>query len=114
MDRNIRHFLWYSGVASEGLRSVGANGELPIQERVLYPAPRSPFTGRGGVDHASPGPRLAAIASGGPTGTAPTQWPGRLPPPALRVPRRAWRVCPPLSRLLSGTTESLPTVEAPV
>jgi hypothetical protein len=46
------------GFAGEGLRSVGANGELPIQERVLYPAPRSPFTGRGGVEHANPGPRL--------------------------------------------------------
>ena len=36
-------------LAGEGLRSVGADGELPIQERVLYPAPRSPFTGRGPV-----------------------------------------------------------------
>jgi hypothetical protein len=35
------------GLAGEGLRSVGADGELPIQERVLYPAPRPPFTGRG-------------------------------------------------------------------
>src|SRR5918994_5179183 len=24
VDRNIRHFLWYGGVAGEGLRSVGA------------------------------------------------------------------------------------------
>jgi hypothetical protein len=47
VDRNVWHFLWYGGVAGEGLRSVGADGELPIQERVLYPAPRSPFTGRG-------------------------------------------------------------------
>ena len=39
--------MWYGVVAGEGLRSVGADGELPIQERVLYPAPRSPFTGRG-------------------------------------------------------------------
>jgi hypothetical protein len=40
VDRNIRHFLWYGGVAGDGLRSVGADGELPIQERVLYPAHR--------------------------------------------------------------------------
>src|SRR5215210_2023592 len=46
VDRNICHFLWYGVVASEGLRSVGADGELPIQERVLYPAPRWPFLGR--------------------------------------------------------------------
>jgi hypothetical protein len=46
-NRNICHFLWYGGVAGEGLRSVGADGELPIQERVLYPAPRSPFIGPG-------------------------------------------------------------------
>ena len=30
-DRNICHFLWYSGVAGEGLRSVGADGELPTR-----------------------------------------------------------------------------------
>src|ERR671913_1865368 len=58
VDRNVWHFLWYGGVAGEGLRSVGADGELPIQERLLYPAPRSTFTGRGGVEHANPGPRL--------------------------------------------------------
>ncbi len=62
VDRNICNFLWYDGVAGEGLRSVGADGELPIQERVLYPAPRSPFTGRGGVECVNPGPRFAAIA----------------------------------------------------
>src|ERR671913_1758563 len=89
VDRNVWHFLWYGGVAGEGLRSVGADGELPIQERVLYPAPRSPFTGRGGVEHANPGPRLTAKASGGPTGTTPKRLPGRLLPPELRVPRRA-------------------------
>ena len=33
-------FVWYGGVAGDGLRSVGADGELPIQERVLYPAHR--------------------------------------------------------------------------
>jgi hypothetical protein len=43
IDRNICNFLWYGVVAGEGLRSVGADGELPNQERVLYPAPRSPF-----------------------------------------------------------------------
>jgi len=40
LDRNIHHFLWYGGVAGDGLRSVGTDGELPIQERVLYPAHR--------------------------------------------------------------------------
>ena len=39
-DRNIRHFLWYSGVAGEGLRSVGGEAPPLIQERVLYPAHR--------------------------------------------------------------------------
>jgi hypothetical protein len=57
--------VWLAG---EGLRSDGANGELPIQERVLYPAPRSPFTGRGGVEHANPGPRLRVC---GPSVTMP-------------------------------------------
>ena len=46
VDRNIRHFLWYGWVAGDGLRSGGADGELPIQERLLYPAHRPPFTGR--------------------------------------------------------------------
>ena len=32
-------------VANGGLRSDGVNGEDPIQERVLYPAHRSPFYG---------------------------------------------------------------------
>ena len=41
------HFCGVVGLAGVGLRSVGANGELPIQERVLYPAPRSPFIGLG-------------------------------------------------------------------
>src|SRR5215212_262601 len=89
LDRNICNFLWYGVVAGDGLRSVGADGELPIQERVLYSAHRSPLAGRGILSCVNPGPHLAAKASGGPTGTAPTQWPGRLPPPALRVPRRA-------------------------
>jgi hypothetical protein len=42
------------GVAGEGLRSVG----VPIsnQERLLYPAPRSPFTGRGSLLSVNPGP----------------------------------------------------------
>jgi hypothetical protein len=56
LDRNIRHFLWYGGVAGDGLRSVEEEAPLLIQERLLYPAPRSPFTGRGGVEHANPGP----------------------------------------------------------
>jgi hypothetical protein len=35
------------GGAGEGLRSVGVAPTSPIQERVLYPAPRSPFIGPG-------------------------------------------------------------------
>jgi len=31
VDRNVCHFLWCSGVAGEGLRSVGADGELPTK-----------------------------------------------------------------------------------
>src|SRR5215212_96980 len=88
VDRNSCHFLWYGVVAGEGLRSVGVEPPL-IQERLLYPAHRSPFTGRGEVECVIPDPWLAAKASGGPTGTAPKQSPGRLPPPALRIPRRA-------------------------
>ena len=72
-NRNVCHFLWYGGSAGEGLRSVGADGELPIQEHVLYPAPRPPFTGRGSLQCVNPGPRLAAIASGRSIGTALTQ-----------------------------------------
>src|SRR5215212_1313133 len=88
VDRNISHFFWYGGVAGEGLRSVGVGPPL-IQERLLYPAHRSTFTGRGSLQCVNPGPRLAAKASGGLIGTAPNRSPGRLPPPALRVPRRA-------------------------
>jgi hypothetical protein len=40
LDRNIRHFLWYGGVAGDGLRSVEEEAPLLIQERVLYPAHR--------------------------------------------------------------------------
>ena len=40
VDRNICHFLWYGGVAGDGLRSVGDEAPLLIQERVLYPAHR--------------------------------------------------------------------------
>src|SRR5215207_2917292 len=76
----MRHFLWYGEVASEGLRSVGANGELPIQERVLYPAPRSPLAGRGSLQWVNPGPHLAAKASGGPIDTAPKRSPGARAP----------------------------------
>src|SRR5215213_10238836 len=61
IDRNIRHFLWYGGVAGDGLRSVGADGELPIQERVLYPAHRSTFSGRGFRAPASIMPRAALV-----------------------------------------------------
>jgi hypothetical protein len=50
-NRNICNFLWYGGVArgvaGEGLRSVGMSPIGPNQERVLYPARRSPFKGRG-------------------------------------------------------------------
>src|SRR5215208_1567701 len=45
-NRNICNVLWYGGVAEgagEGLRSVGAAPTSPIQERVLYLAPRSLF-----------------------------------------------------------------------
>jgi hypothetical protein len=31
VDRNIRHFLWYSVVASEGLRSDGVD-DLPLSK----------------------------------------------------------------------------------
>ena len=33
VDRNIRHFLWYGGVAGDGLRSVGDEG-LPSSKSV--------------------------------------------------------------------------------
>ena len=45
VDRNIRHFVWYGVVAGEGLK-VGW-GNVPIQEHLLYPAPRSILAGRG-------------------------------------------------------------------
>jgi hypothetical protein len=35
VDRNICHFLWYGGVAGEGLRSVGADGEFPPSKSVF-------------------------------------------------------------------------------
>jgi hypothetical protein len=57
-------FVWYGGGAGEGLRSVGAEPIDPIQERVLYPAPRSPFTGRGRLQLVNPGPRHAATVLG--------------------------------------------------
>jgi hypothetical protein len=47
--RNICNFLWYGGVeggVGEGLRSVEVKPS-PNQERVLYPAHRSPFIGPG-------------------------------------------------------------------
>jgi hypothetical protein len=54
VDRNIRHFLWYGGVAGDGLRSVGDDG-LPSSKSVcsilpiaicgpgLYGAPAFPL-----------------------------------------------------------------------
>jgi hypothetical protein len=42
------------GLAGEGLRSVGVLPIDPIQERVLYPAHRSPFTGRGSLQWSTP------------------------------------------------------------
>jgi hypothetical protein len=33
LDRNIRHFLWYGGVAGDGLRSVGEEA-LPSSKSV--------------------------------------------------------------------------------
>src|SRR5215210_4486505 len=46
VNRNICNFLWYGGfargVVGEGLRSVEVTPS-PNQERVLYPARRSPF-----------------------------------------------------------------------
>ena len=53
-------------VANGGLRSDGADGEIPIQERVLYPAHRSPFYGPGFSStrptflHLGRGPSVAA------------------------------------------------------
>jgi hypothetical protein len=41
-------------LASEGLRSVGVERPPLIQERLLYPAPRSPFTGRGVFSGSAP------------------------------------------------------------
>ncbi len=58
-------------LTGEGLRSVGVLPIDPIQERFLYPAPRSTFTGRGSLHWVIPGPRLAAKASGGLGGTRP-------------------------------------------
>ena len=34
VDRNICNFVWYGGVAGDGLRSVGADGELPSSKSV--------------------------------------------------------------------------------
>src|SRR5215211_1959014 len=90
VDRNIRHFVWYGGVAGEGLRSDGVD-DLPLSKSVcsILPIARHLRAGESSAGHANPGPRLAAKASGGPIGTAPNQSPGLQPPPALRVPRRA-------------------------
>jgi hypothetical protein len=48
LDRNICSFLWYGGVAGDGLRSDGRSPPL-IQERVLYPAHRHLRAGAAGV-----------------------------------------------------------------
>src|SRR5918992_953037 len=44
VDRNIRHFLWYGGVAGDGLRSVGEEA-LPHPRACALSCP-SPFAGR--------------------------------------------------------------------
>jgi hypothetical protein len=46
---NTGSFLWYGEVAGDGLRSVGVDALPPIQECMLYPAHRPPFTGRGSL-----------------------------------------------------------------
>jgi hypothetical protein len=53
--------LWYGVVANGGLRSDGTDGEDSIQERVLYPAHRSLFTGR---VSAAPGPLFLHLGRG--------------------------------------------------
>src|SRR5215213_10475491 len=69
VDRNIRHFVWYGVVAGEGLK-VGW-GNVPIQEHLLYPAPHSPFTGRGIlVGQPRPAPRCFSQ----PLGRGPSLW----------------------------------------
>ena len=64
-NRNICNFSWYGGVAEggagEGLDSVGVAPTSPIQERVLYPAPRSPFMGQ--VILRGPGPFIWFIGA---------------------------------------------------
>src|SRR5919112_2476708 len=98
-----------------GLRAkvLGRLGRRPHPRASALSCPSLDIYGPGSLPCDSPGPRLAAKASGGPIGTAPKRSPGRLPPPALRVPRRrAERACTHLSRLLSGTRRSLPTVGA--
>ena len=53
-DRNIRHFLWYGGVAGDGLRSVGEEA-LPHPRACALSCP-SPFAGRS--SHTSQGTGL--------------------------------------------------------
>jgi hypothetical protein len=52
------------GLRAMVLGRLGQTENSPIQEHVLYPAPRSPFTGRGLVERINPGPRLAATVLG--------------------------------------------------
>ena len=70
-------YLWYGGIAGDGLRSVGTG--VSNQERVLYPAHRPPFTGRGSRTlH----PARAVTPDRGPMRLRPfatiSPWPGAL------------------------------------
>src|SRR5215213_3691500 len=51
LDRNIRHFLWYGGVAGDGLRSVGEEA-LPSSKSVCSILPIARHS-RAGVSRAS-------------------------------------------------------------
>src|SRR5918993_3348056 len=54
------------GLAGEGLRSVGVEPTNPIQERVLFPAPRPPSTGRSILRSLSPFVRSTDAKKGRP------------------------------------------------
>ena len=48
VDRNIRHFVWYGGVAGEGLRSVGEEAKLsPHPRACALSCPSSAIYGPG-------------------------------------------------------------------
>src|SRR5215213_4934729 len=49
LDRNIRHFLWYGGVAGDGLRSVGEEA-LPSSKSVCSILPIAIY-GPGSLGH---------------------------------------------------------------